>query len=114
MIPFSFMGSEAAEIPTSLTTLAEDGRLIRRGVRVRHELRQPSWEMDEQAGIPRISSTACSTRRDGILRFPGFLAAAYRFFHAVLAVEAVANPGPIMRAWTCGALIIPRSFASHA
>ena len=97
MIPFSFMGSEAAEIPTSLTTLAEDERLIRASVRefATNHVRPLVRDMDEQARIPR-------TLIDGLfdlgvmgIEIPeSFGGSGGRFFHAVLAVEELSRIDP--------------------
>ena len=80
-----------------LTTLSEDERLFRDSVYefADREIRPLVREMDEQAKIPRRSSTSCSTWASWASRSRrATAAAAPRFFHSVLAVEALSRVDP--------------------
>jgi alkylation response protein AidB-like acyl-CoA dehydrogenase len=97
MIPFSLMGSEAAEVPTSLTTLAEDERLIRASVRefAANQIRPHVREMDDQARIPRpLIDGLFDLGVMGIEIPESFGGSGGRFFHAVLAVEELSRVDP--------------------
>jgi alkylation response protein AidB-like acyl-CoA dehydrogenase len=91
------MSPEAADVPTSLSTLTEDERLIRASVRefALAHVKPHVREMDEQARIPR-------TLIDGLfdlgvmgIEIPeSFGGSGGRFFHAVLAVEELSRVDP--------------------
>ena len=97
MIPFGLMGSEAAEVPASLTTLAEDERLIRASVRefASNQVQPHVREMDEQARIPRsLIDGLFDLGVMGIEIPESFGGSGGRFFHAVLAVEELSRIDP--------------------